>query len=392
MASSIAANIPKLYIIKALRWFMLIMPTIVLFFQENGLSMKEILILQSVFSLSIIIFEIPSGYFSDVIGRKITIVIASILGFAGLLAYSFAYGFTEFLIAEIILGFSSSFLSGTDSAMLYDSLAQMKQEENYKQTEGRLMSIGNFSESIASLLAGFVATISLRAPFFIEAALVFITIFIALSLVEPKRRRYQSPEGNIKGIMKIVKHSLHHHSEIKWLIIYSGFVSASTLTAVFFIQPYFQLINLPLIFFGIVWAGFNLSVGIFSLLAYKYELKLGRKYALISLIFFPLIAYLLLSLTQSLWSIVFIFLFYFTRGISYPILKDYVNRLVSSDMRATVLSIKNLVGRGIFAVVGPLIGWLTDVYSLQLALASSGIIFFIFATGSILFLHKYKAL
>jgi len=52
---------------EALYWFLLIMPIIVLFFQKNGLSMKDILLLQSVFSISIVLFEIPSGYFSDVI-------------------------------------------------------------------------------------------------------------------------------------------------------------------------------------------------------------------------------------------------------------------------------------------------------------------------------------
>ncbi|MDP2812637.1 MAG: MFS transporter [bacterium] len=389
---NIRSNIIKLYYIKALRWFLLVMPIIVLFFQENGLSMTEILILQSAFSLSIILFEIPSGYFSDVVGRKITIIIACVLGFAGYLAYSLAYNFGQFLIAEIILGFSSSFLSGTDSAMIYDTLAQLKEEKKYQKVEGRLMSIGNFSEGIASLIAGFVATISLRVPFYIETVFILFAIPIALSLKEPIRRRYQSPEGNIKGIMKIVTHSLHHHSQIKWLIIYAGFVSSSTLTMVFFIQPYFQLVNLPLQFFGIVWAIFNLSVGIFSLLAYKLEIKLGRKTSLISLIFFPFAGYLLLSLTQSLWSLIFMIPFYFTRAISYPILKDYVNRLVSSDMRATVLSIKNLVGRFIFAVMGPIVGYAADVYTLRAALAASGIIFFVLSASSLLFLKKYKAL
>jgi MFS family permease len=390
--NNIQSNIGKIYIIKALRWFMLIMPILVLFFQENGLSMKEILILQSVFSIAIVVFEIPSGYFSDVIGRKITIIIACILGFAAFIIYSFAYSFKEFLIAELILGFSSSFLSGTDSAILYDTLAQIKKENLYKKIEGRLLAIGNFSEATASLLAGFVATISLRTPFFIETALMFFTIIVAITLVEPKRRRFKSPEGNIKGIMKIVKHSLHYHHEIKWLIIYSGFISASTLTMVFFIQPYFQLVDLPLVYFGIIWAILNVSVGIFSLYAHKYEIKLGRKKALISLIIFPFIGYLLLSITKSLWSLIFILPFYFTRAMSYPILKDYVNKLVSSDIRATVLSVKNLVSRIIFAIVGPIIGWLTDVYSLQLALMTSGLIFLFFSVSSIIFLHKHKGL
>ena len=390
--SNIESNIWKLYVIKALRWFMLIMPIIVLFFQENGLSMKEVLLLQSIFSIGIILFEIPSGYFSDVIGRKTTIILGCILGFFGFSIYSFSYGFWGFLIAELILGLGSSFLSGTDSAIIYDSLIQSKKEKDYKKIEGRMLSVGNFSEAIASFIGGFVALISLRTPFYIEMTLMFFTIPLAFTLIEPKRQKHENKEGPIKEIIKIVKYSIHHNREIKWLIFYSGFIGASTLTMVWFIQPYFQFVGLPLAYFGIAWGILNLSVGIFSLYAHKIELSVGRKKSLISLIFISFIGYVLLGIFNSLWAIIFIILFYFVRGISEPILKDYVNKLISSNMRATVLSVKNLFGRLVFSIIGPFIGWITDVYSLQLALLTSGSIFVILGIISLLFLHKNKAL
>jgi hypothetical protein len=161
---------------------------------------------------------------------------------------------------------------------------------------------------------------------------------------------------------------------------------------VWFIQPYFILVELPLAYFGIAWGLLNLSVGIFSLYAYKIELLVGRKVALISLIFIVFMGYMMLGIFDSLWAILFIFLFYFVRGISGPILKDYVNQLISSDMRATVLSVKNLFARLVFAIVGPFIGWVTDVYSLQAALLLSGSLFVVFGMIALLFLHKHKAL
>lgn len=392
MKDKLQANLWKLYLIKALRWFMLVMPIIVLFFQDNGLSLTQILLLQSIFSLAIIIFEIPSGYFSDVFGRKLTIVFACIVSFLGLSIYTFAYDFFTILIAEILLGIGSSFLSGTDSAMMYDSLVELKQVDKYQKTEGRMTSIGNFSEGLASILGGFLAVISLRTPFVVEAAISFFTIPIALSLFEPPRHKLKAKQNAIKNIMKIVKYSLHDHKEIKWLILYTGFVGASTLTMVWFIQPYFNLVGLPLSFFGITWAALQFSVGIFSLYAYKYELILGRKKSLLSLIFIIFTAYLLTALTKSLWSILFIFLFYFVRGISSVVLKDYVNKLISSDIRATVLSVKALVGRLIFVVVGPFIGYLADVYTLQIAFMYAACIFVLAGITSLIFLHKHKAL
>ena len=87
------SNIWKMYVITALNWFLIIMPTIVLFFQENGLSLREVLILQSVFSIGMIIFEIPSGYFSDVLGRKNSLVIGCFLSAVGLGIFGFSFTF-----------------------------------------------------------------------------------------------------------------------------------------------------------------------------------------------------------------------------------------------------------------------------------------------------------
>ena len=71
---SVDSNIWKLYIIKALRWFLLAMPIAVIFFQDNGLSLSEVMTLQGIYSLTIAIMEIPSGFLADRFGRKQTLV------------------------------------------------------------------------------------------------------------------------------------------------------------------------------------------------------------------------------------------------------------------------------------------------------------------------------
>ncbi|MDD2871297.1 MAG: MFS transporter [Candidatus Gracilibacteria bacterium] len=392
MNENIKSNIWKLYTITALERFMLFIPTIVLFFQENGLNMREILLLQSVFSLGMILFEIPSGYFSDVLGRKYTLVFGSILGFFGICIYAFSYGFYGFMLAELVLGLGASFISGTDSALLYDTLEQIGKTDDYKKIEGKMSSVGNFSEAIASVLGGFLALISLRTPLYIEIFIMFLTIPISLSLIEPSRHKYKNEEGVFKEILKIVKYSVHHHKEVKWLIFYSGFVGASTLTMVWFIQPYFSLVGLPLAYFGFMWGLLNLSVGLFSLYAHKIEKYLGRKKSLISLIFLSFLGYILVAIFQSLWSIIFIFIFYFVRGFGGPVIMDYINKIISSNMRATVLSIKNLFARVVYSIIGPFIGWIADIYSFSQAFVISGTIFLTLGALSLLFLHKYKAL
>ena len=127
------------------------MPIIVPFYNSNGLNMFDIFMLQSAYSLSTVVLEIPSGYVADVFGRKKSIVLGSFLGVAGHLMYCFSYSFTGFLIAEIILGIGISFISGSDSALLYDTLIETKKQDKYVKYEGYNTSLCNFSEAAAGI-------------------------------------------------------------------------------------------------------------------------------------------------------------------------------------------------------------------------------------------------
>jgi len=385
-------NINKLYLIQICRWAMFAMPIFVLFQQDNGLTLNQILLLQAIFSIAIILFEIPSGYFSDTVGRKKTLVIGLFLSCIGGFGYIFASGFWQFLAVEIILGLGASFVSGTDSALLYDTLKEQNQESTYVKKEGILQSAGNFSEGIAGIFGGILALSSLRAPFAAQFVMYFIALIIGLTIYEPKNLTKRKASNPIKDIISIVKYSIHDHKESKALILYAGIVGASTLSMVFFIQPYFTMVGLPLVFFGFAWAILNFSVGIFSLYAYKFEQFIGRKKSLISLLLLSVTGYILLATFESLWAIPFILLFYAVRGISGPIINDYVNKLIESDVRATVLSVKNLMVRVIFSIVSPFIGYFADVYSLQTAFMMSAAFFLVTGTISLLFLHKHKAL
>lgn len=388
----IHSNVWKLYLIKALRSFMLFTPIAVLFLQENGLSMSQVFLLQSLFSLAIIVLEVPTGYFSDIFGRKISILIGGVLAAGGFTLYSLSYGFWGFLAAETLLGFGVSFVSGSDSAMLYDTLAEGGKVESYKKLEGRGLGVGLFSESAASVIGGFLALVSLRLPLYCEAVVTLLIIPVALTLVEPKRHQSERTEGSLRSMLKLIKYSLHDHKEVKWLIIYSSLVGASTITMFWFIQSYLVATNVPLAYFGVILALFFLSAAFFSLYANDVEKVLGRKKSLILLILLPALGYFLLSSFWFIWSGVFIFLFYFVRGINNPVILDYINGLIPSEIRATVLSVKNLVGRLIFSIAGPIFGWVSDVFSLKAALLSSGTTFLFLGLVSLAFLHRHKAL
>ena len=111
-------NILALYLIKFSKWFSLVMPIIVLFYEDHGLGLQDV--------VAAVTLEIPSGYLADVWGRKKCLILGCILFFGGYLCYSFTSTFTAFLFAEILLGTGQTLVNGADSALLYDTTVRYK--------------------------------------------------------------------------------------------------------------------------------------------------------------------------------------------------------------------------------------------------------------------------
>ncbi|MDF2379414.1 MAG: MFS transporter [Candidatus Gracilibacteria bacterium] len=386
------ANIWKLYILRFLTWFMVMIPVFILFLQKNGLSFQEIFILQAFFSFWIVVWEIPSGYLSDKWSRKNTIVLGTVFMSIGYMIYTQSYGFGWFLFAEFFVALGASCISGSDSALLYDSLQQINKGEDYRKIEAKSHSISSFSEGMASLCSSIVVMISLRATVYAQAAVIALSIPIALSLVEPTSHKASSAETGWKDIMNIVKHSLHDQKEIKWLILYGSLIGASTFSMVWFIQPSLEQANIPVAWFGIIWALLQFSISIFALLSDKYEKTLGRKWSLISLLTIVCGSYFLLGVSGGILGLFFFFPYYFVRGVKEPIFKDYINKLVPSEMRSTVLSVKSMMMRIIFVILGPIIGMMTDIYDFQTAYLFAGIAFGTLGVVCLIGLERNKAL
>jgi len=366
---------------------MLFMPVIVIFYQENGFNMQQIFILLSIYSVTIAVLEIPSGFLSDVWGRKNTIILGIIFSFLGFVIYTYSYSFLNFAVAEIFLGIGQSMVSGADSALLYDSLLEINKKKEFVKYEGRMVSVGNFSEAAAGVAGGFLAEMSIRYPFYGQAIVTFIAIPAAFMLIEPSRHEALE-KYNFKQILKIIKHALFDNKLLRYAIIFSSIIGCATLTMAWFAQPYFKLIGLKLSYFGIIWTALNLTVGIFSFLSYKIENKLGQKKSTWFITISIPLGYILLSFFSSLWAISLLFTFYICRGIATPILKNYINKLTKSNIRATVLSVRNLIIRLFFIILSPFLGWYTDHFTLNQALLLAGIIFSILCISTVILYFK----
>lgn len=375
-------NTLQLYLIKIAKWFNLVMPIVVLFYQENGLIMSQIFILKSIYSIAMVATELPSGYMADVWGCRKTLLLGAILGTAGIIIYSLSAGFMMFAFAEIILGIGFSFVSGADSALLYDSLKSEKREDEYIKYEGRITSAGNFAEALAGVAGGLLATISLRTPYYFQIFVAASAIPAAFFLKEPQHV-LDKTRLKMKEILSVVKLT-YQQKEMRSAIMVSSFTGAATLTYAWFVQPYFQKAGVPVSVFGILWTLLNLSAGIFSMFSYRIERLLGKRNSILFIVILLSLGFILTSMEISLLGIGILFGFYMVRGIATPILKDYINQYTDSKVRATILSVRNFEIRIIFAAIGPILGYLTDTFSLNVALLVTGLIYFIAAILSAL--------
>ncbi|MDX9880678.1 MAG: MFS transporter [Prolixibacteraceae bacterium] len=363
-------NILNLYLIKISKWFNLVMPVVVLFYQENGMNMQQIFMLKSIYSLGIVVMEIPSGYLADVWGRKKTLLTGAVLGSAGFALYSFSYGFWAFAAAELVLGIGYSFISGADAAMLYDTLKTSKKEGEYIKQEGRITSAGNFSEAFAGICGGLLATISLRMPFYFQFVIASVAVPAAFFLKEPRVHAKELAVG-FRSTMQTVKQTFLH-VELRSALLVSSFTGTASLTFAWFAQPYFQKAGLPVALFGLAWTLLNLSAGVSAFWSYKAERRLGQKNSLLMIITGLSLGYILAAWKICLAGIAILFFFYMMRGVAHPILKDYINRHTSSEVRATILSLRDFVIRINFALIGPVLGYFTDHFSLEIAMLAAG--------------------
>jgi MFS family permease len=357
-------NILKMYLLKGVLWFMVAMPIIVLFFQEHGLSLTEVMLLQAIYSLSVAVFEIPSGYIADIFGRKQTIVFSTIFSFIGYLVFSFYGGFYAFAIAQVLVGIGGSLMSGSDSAIIYDTLLETKSKTSYTKIEGRNYAIGNFSEAAAGILGGFLAVGSLYLPIYVQTSILFFSIPIALTLVEPTMHEENKLDRSFKAILEVVKFSLVDNTRLRWLIIYSSAMGVATLSMAWFAQPFFKEVGVPLVYFGILWAGLNFSAGLTSFNAHQFDRKENKYKMLIYLSLGIITSFILLGFNSSMFGLVFILVIYLLRGIVTPILRNAINENTTSNKRATVLSVRSFIIRISFAICAPILGYIAENYSL----------------------------
>lgn len=345
---------------------MVYMPVVVLFFQSIGLNLREAMTINAVFSITIACFEIPSGYFSDRLGRKNALILGTLFTTIQFIAFSYSYHFSTMLLAAVFGGIGASFISGTDSAMLYDSLYVLNRKEDYLRWEGKSYALGTFSEAFAAIIGGWLAfNWGLRYPIYIQVGISFLGVLAALTLVEPPSHQTHQ-RSNWEHLKHILKESFLGNKKLRILIFLSSIFGLASLLLAWFAQPYFALMKINENHIGYLWAALNAVVAIFSLVAYQINKILDEKTIIFIIMLGFSLGFLIIGHYGGVylsWGLTAMFVIYALRGIASPIFLNLINRQISSDIRATILSIRGFSVRIMYAIAAPLLGWLSDIYS-----------------------------
>lgn len=355
-------NPARLCLFHALQMALFPVAVITIFWKHAiGLDMAEILLLQGFFGLSMAIFEFPSGYVADRIGYRRTLLAASAASAVAWAIYSFAETFAAILVGEVLLGLAMALVSGCDSALLYESLRETEDEESFTKWTGRVRFFGQSAEGTAALLAGVLYAWSPRLPFFLEVGVWIANFGVAWTLTEPRRHLPESA-GHVENVRMILRTALVTNRRLTSIFVLAIVLGMSSFLPVWLVPLYAQDAGVPVVWLGPLWAVANYTVALGSLASESGRRRLGLGPLLGIGVLLIGIGYVGLGLSHALFGFAFYFCLTTMRGFVGPALAHQEQRLIPSGDRAGFLSLRSLLFRMCFLVVGPVVGASVDRY------------------------------
>ncbi len=377
-------NVRKFYFRQLFNDLMPIYPLYILMFQDKGFSVQQISALLAIWSISMVVLEIPSGIIADRWSRKLLVSMGSLFQGACYLTWLFSDGFFMYAIGFVFWGIGGAFISGAEEALLYDSLKHESKENTFDRCLGRgrfLCGVGNI---IASVAGGFIGMeYSYNAALLLSIISGLISAVIAFTYKEAnyyKSRNKELPKDTNHDTLREAFSFLLKNKEI---LIFSLLLITVVSTAGI-LDEYDQLIarDYGLSTAGIgIWAAVRfLLIAIGGYMAHgikKAIQKISRKMDAISILAIVcILASVCLALAGLLKFNVIMSvygLFYLIMSAGDVIGEDYIQARIGDEGRSTVHSIlslsHNLYASLIILVYGLMLRWVTLLDSLVIVAA-----------------------
>jgi MFS family permease len=350
-----------------------------LYYNYRGLSFFEIAALQSIGSIITSVLEIPSGWLADKLGYPIVLRISSIAYFlaAGMMIIS--DHFYLFLIAEICFAVASSFRSGTETALLYESMQALGKESEYtiflSGIRGKQAVIRFFVRLITPVLFAFLAEL----PFAISLGMYLIIVIFTFCYHPPEvskeltNKSNETQEPDQTKAKSSLKEILSRNRTFIVLSIISAFVLILVSNYSQYIGPYLQALGLDVKYLGVVLAFASLGEYLGSkLVAFFQKLQFLKV-----LLFLGIIMSFAIIAAGILNSVLGSALVYITLNLCHTpftiILSKAINDQINNKYRATLLSVSNQIDEVFGVLADPILGIGIDLLGFGVAYIYLGV-------------------
>ncbi len=384
-------RIPLLLLRSFLSAFFPAMAFVTVYMMHNlGLSLAQVMTLQSVYMFSVAFFEVPTGIIGDKYSRKLSIIIGAILYMLGWSIYLFKLKFIFYAFAEFLMGIAGALTSGSDSALEYDIFKENKLEKYYS----RFVSMTRIAVLLAFISGGiftaiFYSKLGLRGIWLISMFTTPLEILTLILIKEPKihdseQKLTPNYKWYIKQMLNVIKSSKLLQFMIFLVLIFGQaryFVNWAT-------QPLFLYFKIPVKYFEIILLTVISTLGIIVhsiLIKYEKKIKITIKFTsivLLSNILLFNIGILLAKLVHPSTIVLIIIVFRLISQEFGNLFQSLLHPFIPSKTRATVLSGVSLTKSLLFSITNPFIGYLMDIHLIKGSLA---LMFGLFLLGSFLY-------
>ena len=341
-------NIGILFWVQFFGTISFLQPVMTLFYMERGLTAANIFVVLMCWSGAVLVGELPTGIFADRFSAKLSFLTGSIIKTFSISILLFADNLWLFCLYSLLNGFSVTFFSGADEALIYESLKETNEHHLMDKAMGKIQSAGFISMLIAVIFGSYFAKDLREEQFTILIVLGILFHLIELVLLffikSPKKLssyREESFSQVIEGIKVIRKAP---QLLVMFLNVSLVFIPASAVYDTFN-QPLFTNAGLPVFVIGIMYA-LAAILGYFSSISIGWLTSRFSRIVLMNVTGGLAVLGLLLSTFygNALWVVLgAFFILRFVRAIRYPIYSQLSNDIIPSHVRATTISLLSIL-------------------------------------------------
>lgn len=214
----------------------------------RGFRLVEIGIAETVFHITSLLFELPSGIMADVFGRKRMLVVSALMQLMGNLVMMFSRGLVSVCISMSFTALSYNFSSGTGDALAYDSLKSAGLEGRYEKFQSNLMTIYRLCGGLSTLCAGFALALGYKIAYGTGLVSQAMQICVLLTLREVMPDRPRQTEPILSKFLACIRESLgflHTARKALCIMFCNSLVGALDTVLLFFLQAKLPARGIP---------------------------------------------------------------------------------------------------------------------------------------------------